>query len=144
MERRKIPRSVLPYGLKNPDMSGGQERTHRLSPEAMKHSFAVQQMEETHLGAAREFLCHCVRCKWTFQVSPDHGTIVAFNNVGEPLEGSEAEKRIATFASGPCPAFADFAEYDDARAPQKPRGLMHRLHPLLHLIGLDRAAQSQH
>src|SRR5579862_5997472 len=76
-----------------------------LTADEMKHRFALQPLNDSAFGSPREFVCHCVRCKWTFRVSPDRGSIVAFNNVGEPLEGPEAEKRIATFAEGPCPAF---------------------------------------
>jgi|HubBroStandDraft_1064217.scaffolds.fasta_scaffold197220_2 hypothetical protein len=107
---------------------------HHLTRDEMKHSFALQPLSDAAFGSAREFLCHCVRCKWTFQVSPDRGTIVAFNNVGEPLDGAEATRRIATFAEGPCPAFAGFPEYDDARDAQQHHSI---LQPILHLLGLD-------
>jgi hypothetical protein len=105
----------------------------------MKHAFSVQPVD-IPFGSPRELLCSCVRCKWTFQVSPDTGSIIAFNNVGQPLEGSEATKRIATFAEGPCPAFADFPEYEEANEKPRPHTFRDRIHPLLHLFGLDRVA----
>ena len=108
-----------------------------LTADEMKHSFALQPLNDSTFGSAREFVCHCVRCKWTFRVSPDRGSIVAFNNVGEPLDGPEAEKRIATFAEGPCPAFASFPEYEDAREAHQQHGI---LYPILHFLGLDHSA----
>jgi len=116
------------------DRPDQEDREHHLSRDEMKHSFALQPLSDAAFGSAREFLCHCVRCKWTFQVSPDRGTIVAFNNVGEPLDGAEATRRIATFAEGPCPAFAGFPEYDDARDAQQHHRI---LQPILHFLGLD-------
>jgi len=56
---------------------------------------------------------------------------------------SRGHKRIATFAEGPCPAFADFPEYDEVREAHKPAGILKRLHPVRHLLGilgLDHAA----
>jgi hypothetical protein len=83
---------VAPIRLRRPPSSSADlnGREQHLSPDEMKHNFALQAINEIAFGSAREFLCHCVRCKWTFQVSSDHGTIVAFNNVGEPLDGAEA------------------------------------------------------
>jgi hypothetical protein len=113
-----------------------------LSPTDMKHSFAVQPTRGSR--SKREwqgdFLCHCVRCKWTFQVNPDHGSIIAFNNVNEPLAGAEASKRVASFPEGPCPAFADFPGYQEAREAARPKPLREKLHPILHLLGLEWAA----
>ena len=110
----------------------------QLSREEMKHNFALQPVD-TAFGSSREFLCHCVRCKWTFKVNPDRGAIVAFNNIGEPLDGVEADRRIETFAEGPCPAFAGFPEYDETReAQQNPHHGI--LQPILHFLGLDHPA----
>jgi hypothetical protein len=128
-----------------PETEDNESREHHLARDDMKHNFALQPLSDAAFGSAREFLCHCVRCKWTFQVSPDRGTIVAFNNVGEPLEGAEALRRIETFAEGPCPAFAGFPEYDDARDTQEPHhGIRERLHPLLHFFGLDHRHETMH
>jgi len=113
-----------------------------LSPTEMKHSFAVQPVRSprSKRGWQGEFLCHCVRCKWTFQVNPESGSIIAFNNVNEPLAGDEALKRVASFAAGPCPAFADFPGYQEAREATRPKPIRERLQPILHLLGFDRAA----
>jgi|SRR5579862_3058607 hypothetical protein len=137
MERIKLRSSTFPSA---PDDLLGRSQRRRLSSEEMKHNFSVQPADDTPFGRPRNLLCSCVRCKWTFQVSPDNGTIVAFNNVGQPLEGVEAKKRIATFATGPCPAFADFPEYEEANEKARPHSLLERIHPLLHLFGLDRVA----
>ena len=136
MERVKLRSSTFPPPPAR-DADGINPQRRRLSIEEMKHNFAVQPVHQTQFGRPRELLCSCVRCKWSFQVSPDTGSIVAFNNVGEPLVGAEAQKRIDTFATGPCPAFADFPEYAQARDTSRPHTLIERLHPLLHLLGLD-------
>ena len=122
------------------DANGHRDGRHRLSAEEMKHNFAVQPARESAFGSPRELLCSCVRCKWTFQVSPDTGSIVAFNNVGQPIEGHEADKRIATFAEGPCPAFAALPEYEELGERPRRGAIRERLHPLLHLLRLDRSA----
>ena len=138
MERIRLRRfDLLSPHANNSDSSDSHDDTHRLSATDMKHTFALQPINETAFGGAREFLCHCIRCKWTFQVNPDRGSIMAFNNVGEPLEGPEATKRIATFAEGPCPAFADFPEYDEVREAHKPEGILKHL---LGILGLDHPA----
>jgi len=105
----------------------------------MKHYFALEPINKSAFGSSREFLCHCVRCKWTFRVNPDRGTIAALNDVGEPLDGVEATRRIDTFAEGPCPAFVGFPEYEDARDAQQQHhhSILERLHPILHFLGLD-------
>ena len=142
MERIRFRRSNLPSPSTARDSTRGvnDNSDHRhLSAEDMKHRFALQPVNESAFGSPREFICHCVRCKWTFQVSPDRGSIVAFNNVGEPLDGPEATKRVATFANGPCPAFADFAEYAEVREAHNHEGILKKLHPVLHILGLDRA-----
>jgi hypothetical protein len=133
MERVRLHSSTFPSA--SVDLPRRPER-RRLSLEEMKHNFSVQPVD-IPFGRPRELLCSCVRCKWTFQVSPDTGSIIAFNNVGQPLEGAEATKRIATFAEGPCPAFADFPEYQEANESPRPHTFLERLSPLLHLFGLD-------
>ena len=133
MERVRLPSSTFPSVTE--DFLRWPER-RRLRPEEMKHNFSVQPVD-IPFGSPRELLCSCVRCKWTFQVSPDTGSIIAFNNVGQPLEGTEATRRIATFAEGPCPAFADFPEYQEANGGPRPHTFRERLSPLLHLFGLD-------
>jgi hypothetical protein len=140
MERIRLRRSHLPSPpTDHPDADMDRTERRHLSSEDMKHNFAVQRAEESAFGSPREMICFCVRCKWTFQVSPDTGSILAFNNVGEPLEGREAEKRVASFAEGPCPAFAGFPEYEEAREATH-GGIRERLQPLWHLLGLDRSA----
>jgi len=137
MERIRLRSSTFPSAA---DEFPGRRPRRRLSEQEMKHNFSVEPVDNIPFGSPRELLCSCVRCKWTFQVSPDTGSIIAFNNVGQPLEGAEARKRIATFAQGPCPAFADFAEYEEASEKPRPHTFRDRIHPLLHLFGFDRVA----
>lgn len=143
MERIRFRPFHLPSASPNhdsdPEGHGGNDRERHLSASEMKHRFALQLVKESALGNPREYLCHCIRCKWTFQVSPDRGSVVAFNNIGEPLDGPEATKRVATFADGPCPAFADFPEYEVIRKGRT-EGILKKLYPVLRTLGLDNAA----
>ena len=134
MELRRFNLSSPPDRDPDPKVDEGQNSAGHLSAEDMKHRFAVQPLNESTLGSRREFLCHCIRCKWTFQVSPESGWIVAFNNVAEPLAGAEATRRIATFAEGPCPAFADFPEYEEACREHKHHAIHHAIRDKLHRL----------
>jgi hypothetical protein len=137
MERIRFLRSILPSARdRAADAKPSECRsTDRHLPDSgMRHMFALQPLEESAFG---EFLCHCVRCKWTFQIAPERVSVVAINNVGEPIEGAEARKRIATLAEGPCPAFADFPGYEKACAASRHHPIRDNLHALLFLLGLD-------
>ena len=114
---------------------------HRLLPEEMKHSFAMSRIAEASEEDAGSYLCHCVRCKRTFQVNPSTGSIRALDGTAEPLDDDvEATKRIDSFAHGLCPAFCDLPEYKDAVAASY-HGIFGILHPMLHLLGLDSATE---
>jgi hypothetical protein len=108
---------------------------HKLSARDMKHNFAIQAIEKSNGALGGEYLCHCVRCEWTFEVNVERSTIAALDNFGEPLVGDEATKRIETFANGPCPAFSHFPEYEEARREHSAG--RHRFHNVRHLFGLD-------
>ena len=109
------------------------------APRDIKHSFTVESIESS-FGGPREFLSHCTRCKWTFRVNPDRGTIVAYSNDGEPLEEPEASKRIGTFAEGPCPAVDDSPRewHDTEEDTYSHPGFLERLQPVLHALGFHR------
>lgn len=140
MERIRFLRSILPSTrdrAADPKPSERRGTEHHVTDNGMRHMFALQPLDESAFDSASEFLCHCVRCKWTFQVSRSRASVVAINNVGEPIEGAEALKRIATLAEGPCPAFADLPGYQETIAAIRHHSIRDNLYALLHLIGLD-------
>jgi hypothetical protein len=116
-------------------------RRRRLTAEEMKHNFAIERVESFSDEDKGAFLCHCVRCRWAFKVNPEFGTIFALDDAGEPLDDdAEAAKRIVSFKRGLCPAYGDLPEYAEEFAGSH-RGILGILHPVLHLLGLDSAAQ---
>jgi len=117
-----------------------QDQRRRLSAEEMQHSFSMRPAQDTSAGHAGEYLCHCVRCKWTFQVNPEKGSILALDDAGLRLVGAEATKRINSFTRGLCPAYSAFPEYAEALAVTH-HGIRAILHPVLRLLGLDSAAE---
>jgi hypothetical protein len=119
---------------REPDTNAHQAAAHNF-----KHDFAVEPIEST-FGGPREFLSHCVRCKWTFRVNPDRGSIVAYDHNGAPLDEPEASHRVDTFVEGPCPALHDSDDSDADAAPRADAhaGFLERLSPVLHALGFDR------
>ena len=104
-----------------------------------KHDFTVEQIESS-FGGPREFLSRCARCKWTFHVNPDRGSIVACDSSGAPLTEPEASQRVDTFAEGPCPAIDDSPhDWEDAAEDTYTHpGFLERLQPVLHALGFHR------
>jgi hypothetical protein len=72
----------------------------------MGHIFAIRAMEKLPgLFKPRRYLYHCARCKWSFIVNDGRrGLITAVSDKFVALERDEADRRVATFATGPCPA----------------------------------------
>ncbi|HXN87428.1 MAG TPA: hypothetical protein VN867_15245, partial [Candidatus Binataceae bacterium] len=116
---------------REPIRQAGQEAMPNL-----KHDFAVEPIESS-FGGPREFLSYCVRCKWTFRINPDRGSIVAYDHNGAALDEPEASHRVNTFAEGPCPALDDSDTEPLPRADAHP-GFLERLSPVLHALGFDR------
>lgn len=77
-----------------------------------EHSFAIGPVEGSD---ARERSVHyfCTRCRWSFSLTGRR--IVALDDCGRTMIGAEAERRIATFAGGPCPALAILREFENSR-----------------------------
>jgi hypothetical protein len=80
-----------------------------MKPEAsatMGHIFAIKALEKLPgLLKPRRYLYHCARCKWSFIVNDGRrGLITAVGDRVIALERDEADRRVATFAAGPCPA----------------------------------------
>src|SRR5437870_2888927 len=58
----------------------------------------------------QRYVYRCIRCKWAFLVNePRRGRVLALDEHDARLEGGEAERRLATFADGPCPALNQVA-----------------------------------
>lgn len=120
-------------------MSENRETPHRLSRDEMKHNFVMSRVAHPAEEAEGAYRCHCVRCKWSFQVNPENGFIMALDEESRPLFGKEASSRIESFERELCPAFSARPEYREALGTH--RGILAILHPVLHLLGLDYATQ---
>ncbi|HYL59939.1 MAG TPA: hypothetical protein VEU51_13805 [Candidatus Acidoferrales bacterium] len=70
------------------------------------HIFAIRAIEKLPgLFKPRRYLYHCARCKWSFIVNDGRrGLITAVSDKFTALDHDEAARRVATFATGPCPA----------------------------------------
>ena len=73
---------------------------------ATKHVFAIKILDKLPgLFKPNRYLYYCARCKWSFVVNDGRsGVITAMDDNGNYLPHDEAQKRVATFALGPCPA----------------------------------------
>jgi len=73
---------------------------------ATKHVFAIKILDKLPgLFKPNRYLYYCARCKWSFVVNDGRsGVITPVDDNGNPLPHDEAQKRVATFALGPCPA----------------------------------------
>ena len=73
---------------------------------ATKHVFAIKILDKLPgLFKPHRYLYHCARCKWSFVVNDGRsGVTTAVHGDGNSLQHDDAERRLATFALGPCPA----------------------------------------
>jgi hypothetical protein len=73
---------------------------------ATKHVFAIKILDKLPgLFKPNRYLYYCARCKWSFVVNDGRsGVITAVDGDGNSLQHDEKERRLATFALGPCPA----------------------------------------
>jgi hypothetical protein len=71
-----------------------------------RHTFAIKVLDRIPgLFKPHRYLYHCARCKWSFVVNDGRrGVITPVDDNGRPLAHDEADKRVETFALGPCPA----------------------------------------
>ena len=76
-----------------------------ITPEGMRHNFAIKALEKTGLFKPRPYIYICVRCRYSFIVNERRGSILAVDRDGMPLPEPENTSRVGTFAEGPCPAF---------------------------------------
>lgn len=81
-------------------------RTPIFSSAQMRHNFAIWALERDAAWGRRLHVYYCVRCRWAFSVDDRSGAVDPVGGDGNPIEGSAAATRLATFAQGPCPAFS--------------------------------------
>jgi hypothetical protein len=72
----------------------------------MRHSFAIKVLERLPgFFQPHRYIYYCSRCKWSFVVNDGkRGVISALGADNQRLETDEEERRLATFAYGPCPS----------------------------------------
>jgi hypothetical protein len=85
--------------------SGGAGST-MFTPAEMRHNFAIWAAKQESPTRRAVHLYYCVRCKQAFSADDRSGSVTPLDPQGNPIQGSEAVKRLATFGQGPCPAFS--------------------------------------
>jgi hypothetical protein len=91
-------------------LSSGLPAAPCFSAAEMRHNFAVWALERDAVSRRRLHLYYCVRCKWAFSVDDRRGSATPVDPNGNPIQAAEAAERLATFSSGPCPAFSRLIE----------------------------------
>jgi hypothetical protein len=76
------------------------------TPAEMRHNFAIWEAKQKLPTRRTVHLYYCVRCKQAFSVDDRSGAVTPLDLHGDPIQGSEAVRRLATFGDGPCPAFS--------------------------------------
>jgi len=77
------------------------------SNDVLRHNFAIWVMgRRPGFFKPQRYMYRCLRCNWAFVVNDEYrGSIrVAADKAGE-ITQTEAERRLATFESGPCPGY---------------------------------------
>ena len=72
-----------------------------------RHNFAIWVMgKRPGFFKPQRYMYRCLRCKWAFVVNGEYrGSIrVVADKAGE-ITVAEAQRRLATFESGPCPGY---------------------------------------
>jgi hypothetical protein len=95
VESSKVELSRVDTGLGGPIFA----------PTEMRHDFAIWPLKEAIDFSRQRHLYYCIRCKETFSVDHRSGSVTPLDARGDPILGTKAAKRLATFAQGPCPAF---------------------------------------
>jgi hypothetical protein len=76
------------------------------TPAEMRHNFAIWALNKDASAGRAAHLYYCIRCKHAFSVDDRSNAVTPLDSQGNPLQGSEAVKRLDTFSCGPCPAFS--------------------------------------
>jgi hypothetical protein len=88
-----------------------------LSPEEMKHNFAIRALKKPGLLARRPYIYLCVRCQQTYLINEPRGSVVAIDRNRNPLPEPENSRQVKTFAEGPCPSFRFASKFPRQRQP---------------------------
>jgi hypothetical protein len=81
-------------------------RSATFTPAEMQHNFAIWALNKEASAGRAAHLYYCIRCKHAFRVDDHSNTVTPLDSQGNPLQRSEAVKRLGTFSCGPCPAFS--------------------------------------
>jgi hypothetical protein len=73
----------------------------------LRHNFAIWVMgKRPGFFKPQRYMYRCLRCKWTFMVNDDHrGDLRVARDDGIEVSAEEAQRRLSTFESGPCPGY---------------------------------------
>jgi hypothetical protein len=71
-----------------------------------RHNFLIKPLERRGWIKPRPYLYFCVRCRNAWRVNDPRNAIIPLDRNLEPIDGPLRCERIATFATGPCPAFS--------------------------------------
>ena len=85
----------------------------------LRHNFAIWVMgRRPGWFKPQRYMYRCLRCRWAFVVNDEYrGSIrVAAEKAGE-ITASEAERRLVTFESGPCPGYQTAIEAEGGSQP---------------------------
>jgi hypothetical protein len=85
----------------------------------LRHNFAIWVMgKRPGFFKPQRYMYRCLRCKWAFVVNDEYrGSVrVAADKAGEVI-APEAERRLATFESGPCPGYQAAIEVKGGSQP---------------------------
>ena len=84
----------------------------------LRHNFAIWVMgKRPGFFKPQRYMYRCLRCKWAFMVNEDHrGDLRVARDDGIEVSAKEAQLRLASFESGPCPGYQPAAEQSAAQA----------------------------
>jgi hypothetical protein len=78
--------------------------SYALSQRLARHEFGIQDLGQTGWLRPHRYRYFCIRCRWLFLIENRRGDATAVDESGRSLPEPAQSTRVATFASGPCPA----------------------------------------
>src|SRR5258706_8328812 len=72
------------------------------SPGEFRHDFMIRPLVDAQPFQGRSELYLCRKCTWKFAVKG--GRVAVLDGQGGIITGAESDRRMETFACGPCPA----------------------------------------
>jgi hypothetical protein len=106
LDRMVRSRSLAPVKSSKVEFSPARAAAAMFTPAEMRHNFAIWASETNAASAYQQHIYYCIRSKEAFSVADRSGSIMPLDLHGDPIQGTEAAKRLATFSRGPCPAFS--------------------------------------